>query len=214
MLFVAGYHASGKTHLAKMLVEQYGALHIETSAIVRAFKETDDLETPMPQWAAQKEAAYGSNFFDDIIVNTVRQEYINELEKGVIPQEVIITGNRSLSGVMYAAEQLADIHERPATVVAVEVSVEQRYQRYKERDRRPGDGDMPFEDFDDLIRHERDSGLDEIFAYADHVVYNNGSREEFSEIGHMLAVRELGLRRMSMEGEDMAIHGEGNGVIC
>jgi len=211
MLFIVGYHASGKTHLANMLIEQYGALHIETSAVVRAFKASDNPDASMGQWAEQKEAHYGINFFDDIIVDAVRGAYANELEKGVTPKEVVITGNRALTGVQYIAEQLSDLHDRPSSVIAVEVSVEQRYQRYKERDRRPGDADVSFEDFGDLIAHERDTGLDEIFAYADHIVFNNDSREAFMKAGHALALNELGLKRLTMEGENLKINGEGNG---
>lgn len=211
MLFIVGYHASGKTDLANMFTEQYGALHVETSAVVRGFKALDNPDAEMGQWAAEKEAQYGINFFDDIIVDAVRGAYIDVLEKGGTPQEVVITGNRALTGVQYIAEQLSGLHDRPSSVIAVEVSDEQRYRRYKERDRRPGDADISFEDFGDLIRQERDTGLDEIFAYADYIVSNNDSREVFMQEGHALASKELGLRRLTMEGEDLNIHGEGNG---
>jgi dephospho-CoA kinase len=212
MLFVVGYHASGKTHFANILVEQYGALHIETSSVVRAYKAVDDPHSPMGAWAQRKEAEYGGNFFDDLIVQEVRERYITELEKGVIPQEVVITGNRSLTGVMYAREQLADIDERPASIVAVDVSVEQRYRRYKERDRRPGDADISYDEFEALIKEERDTGLDEIFMYADYTLANNGSREEFSDLSHELAQHHLELVHLRAEGEDITIRGEGNGL--
>lgn len=213
MLFVVGYHASGKTHFANMLTEQYGAMHVETSAVVRAFKEVDDPHAPMGEWAQCKEAEYGVNFFDELIVRTVQQRYIEALESGCVPQEVVITGNRSLSGILYARERLADLDDRPASIVAVDVSVEQRYRRYKERNRRPGDADMSYDEFEDLIKQERDTGLDEIFLYADYTLANNGSREEFAFLGHELAEQKLALARLRAEGEDIVIRGEGNGFL-
>lgn len=213
MIFIVGYHASGKTHFANMLVEQYGVLRIETSDIVRAFKRVDDPDTPMSQWAAQKEAEDGINFFDDLIVDATRFAYVAELEKGIVPQDVVITGNRSLTGVLYAKEQLSDLNDRESYVIGIEVSAELRYQRYKERDRSLGDLDMSYEDFNELTKLEQEAGLDEIIAYASRIIVNNGSEQEFHELGHELARNHLDLMRVSFDGEMLYIRGEGKRLI-
>ena len=179
MLFVVGYHASGKSHFARILEQQYNAMHIETSVVVKEFKLQDAPDASLGEWARMKEAEFGSTFFDEIIVMNVRKRYLQALEEGNDPKEIIITGNRSLNGIKYAAEQLADLHSRPTKIFAVDVDEDVRLQRFRERNRREGDATMSSEGFQKLIREEQDTGIDEIFINADLILSNNETPEIF-----------------------------------
>jgi dephospho-CoA kinase len=210
VLFITGYHASGKTRLANLLSEKFNVLHIETSSIVRSFKEQDDPEAPMGAWARQKEANFGSTFFDELIVETVRERYIGMLEHGNVPQDIVITGNRSLSGIQYAAEHLADLHEKSSVILAVKAGGESLYRRYRERNRRAGDAEMSFDDFSLLMKEEQDVGIEEIFMHSDYTIPNEGTEREFLDSAEIFFTKELGLRNYMKEGEDIVIHREGN----
>lgn len=210
MLFVVGYHASGKSHFAKMLQQHYGAMHVETSSIVRELKEREAPNLPMRDWATTKEAEFGSSFFDELIVTTIRERYVHALESGYPPNEIIITGNRSLGGIRYASENLSDLHPRPTRIFAIDAHEDVRYRRFCERDRYEGDATMPFESFQKLICEERDAGIDEIFLHADIILSNNGSAEAFAGLSRLVAEYELGLKRYNSEGEDLRIYLEGN----
>lgn len=210
MLFVVGYHASGKSYFAQMLERQYGALHIETSAVVRAFKLLDAPDASIVAWAQAKEAEFGANFFDEIIVSAVRDRYLTEIEQGITPTEVVISGNRSLGGIQYIAEHLRGIDERQAKIFAVEVSEDTRYERFQKRDRREGDATMPLEEFQKLIKEEQNTGIDEIFLHADMIISNNGTETEFRGLSTLIAEHELKLKRYNDEGEYIHIYNEGN----
>jgi len=210
MLFVVGYHASGKSYFAQMLERQYGALHIETSAVVRAFKLLDAPDVSMNAWARAKEAEFSANFFDEIIVSAVRDKYLAEIERGMVPTEVVISGNRSLNGIQYIAEHLQSIDERPTKIFAFEVSEDTRYERFQKRDRREGDATMPFEEFQNLIKEEQNTGIDEIFLHADMIISNNGTEAEFLGLSTLIAEHELKLKRYTNEGEYIHIYNEGN----
>lgn len=211
MLFVVGYHASGKSHFARLLAEHYGAMHVETSEIVRALRDRDAPGMNIGEWAQQKEDEYGTTFFDELIVDTVKHRYAEAVEGGNKPQEVIVTGNRALSGILYAAENLADLHDRPMKVYAVDVSDEVRYDRFRERNRREGDATISFDAFQELMQQERETGLDDIFAFADRILHNEGTIEQFMDMSHRIAEGELGLKRQYIEGEKPWIRLEGNG---
>lgn len=208
MIFVAGFHASGKSELAKQSTERFNTLHVETSVIVRQFKEQDDPDNSMREWAREKEEIYGSNFFDELIVHTIRERYDKAVESGDTPQDIIITGNRSLEGIKYSALHLSDLIDRPSLIVAVHTEPEQLYERYRLRNRRPGDAEMTFEAFRDLMREEEEAGIRDIFEYADHIIDNNGTEQDFLNTTEYLLTHEFGLE-LRAEGEDITIHREG-----
>jgi dephospho-CoA kinase len=204
VLFITGYHASGKSYMADILSQGYDLLHIETSSIVRGFKAQDDPEAPMPEWAREKESQYGQNFFDDLIVSTVRSKYAALTESGKTPQDIVITGNRSLGGILYATEQLQDLQEdhKPNLIVVVESDIENLYERYRTRNRRPGDEEMTFEVFESLLKQEEDAGIREIFEHADYRIFNNDDANDFRNTTERFATDELGLLR-TVEGDDL-----------
>jgi dephospho-CoA kinase len=212
MLFIAGYHASGKSVLAKHLEDHFGLLHIETSAIVRSYKEQDNPGASMKEWAQGKELQYGKYFFDELILATIKDVYRDRLSEGSSPQDIVITGNRSLSGIQYLAEHLEGINNQSARIIAVKSTDEDLYDRYRERNRMEGDSEMSLDEFRKLMNDERDTGIEEIFRYADHVLINRGTERDFINSAEQLCLRELGLRDYRNERDVMQWGHEGDNV--
>lgn len=76
-----------------------------------------------------------------------------------------------------------------------------------------GDRDMSFEDFQRLLKEDRDSGIEEIFLHSDYTIINNGSESDFIKDAELLCIRELGLRDhydYKSEGDETAIRLKGS----
>lgn len=210
MIFVAGYHATGKSHLARMLSERFGTIHIETSAIVRGYKERVDPLTPMGVWARGMETEYGATFFDDLIVTETVQTYEEACRQGHRPQDIIVTGNRSLDGIRYTGSHINSILNlsRQPFIVAITVEESVMLERFRERNRRPGDSTIDIEGFRRLLKEEEDAGIRNIYNEADFIIDNSGSEVKFLENAEGIARDILGLE-YRREGEDFTINMEG-----
>lgn len=197
MIFITGYHASGKSHLASMLRDQYGCLHVESSSVVRGMHSMFAPDEDLTEWSTGMEARYGINFFDEAIARAVFDDYEAALREGVNVQDVVITGNRSLEGVRYLMDRFRPgiLNERPATIIAVRVSFDTLLRRYRERNRRDGDSMISEEAFRELTNSEHRRGLEDIIANADHILINESDIDMLHQESRELFESELHLTR-------------------
>lgn len=180
MLFITGYHASGKSVASKMLVDDFNLLHIETSALVRQAHHLDAPDMPLGAWAKQMEHDYGSTVFDDLIADTTVAQLTMDAEQGRYYDDVVISGNRSYDGIGYITERLRE-YEAPIrheqSILLVETPVEALYDRFRLRDREEGDKSMSFEEFVTVMDAERDRGIEAIIEHATYRINNSGDTE-------------------------------------
>lgn len=181
MIFVTGYHASGKSFLARKLASDFNLFHVETSAIVRAAHAIDAPERSLGDWARDMEHRFGEEFFDDMIVDAAAQEYVCELASGRQYNDIIITGNRSLRGIRYAASGLSEkipFLKPEAHILYIDADESVAYERFKSRNRHEGDATMSLEDYREITLDEDQRGLNEIRDSADYCITNNGTLED------------------------------------
>lgn len=180
MLFITGYHASGKSVASKMLVDDFNLLHIETSALVRQAHHLDAPDMALGAWAKQMEHDYGSNVFDDLIADTALAQLMMDAEQGRYYDDVVISGNRSYDGILHIADRLREYHapiRHEQSILLVETPVEALYERFRIRNREAGDNTMTFEEFVTVMDAERDRGIEAIIEHATHRIDNAGDTE-------------------------------------
>ena len=176
MLFLTGYHASGKSHLAHHLEAHDGFLHIETSAIVREIHEAHAADTSLGAWAESMEAAHGDRYFDDQIVAAIIKRFSQ-----VDPVRSVITGNRSFEGIDHTRMRLAQelgARAGQALIVFVATSPEVMYERFVERNRYEGDASISYGEYVKMMDDEKSRGIEEIRQHADVSISNDGLPDE------------------------------------
>jgi adenylate kinase family enzyme len=175
MLFIAGYHGSGKSTAAEHLSTNHNFIHVERSSVLTGIKNQENSEIPMRAWREERQKELGQFALEDMIAEVVRQQHS---EAGDNEKRVVITGNRSLDEIRYTATSLEDIDGRPSKIIAIKVDAHLLFGRYIERARSDEDRRMSFDDFDSMLQRERNAGIERIFDQADHVVRNTGSKTE------------------------------------
>lgn len=183
MLFITGYHGSGKSTAARYLHEQHDYLHIERSTILNQAKDdTENGNMPMREWRALQIRLLGKFVLEDIISRSIRSQYTHATQKDRQPHGVVITGNRSLDEIYYMATNLADIDNREPTIVAIRSDEDLLFERYIRRARFKCDENMTTDTFMRMLQRERDAGIEEIFDHATHVITNNGPTTNLSRL--------------------------------
>lgn len=208
MIFIGGYHASGKSFLAGILEDEFAFLHIETSAVVRNMWESAGTDENLQDWAARMEGVYGSDYFDIAIARNIKIRHESAVHSGREIQDVVVTGNRSLEGVQYLAEYFegTPIGEKPKTIIAVKTHFDNLFLRFRDRNRREGDATISMEDFRTLTLSETRRGLEDILAVADHTLYNDYGRDEFVNTSVKFFEEILGMRRVKDHVLEYAQH--------
>lgn len=204
MLFITGYHASGKSVASKMLIEDFNLLHIETSALVRQAHHLDAPDMPLGTWAKRMEHDYGNTVFDDLIADTTVAQLVMDGEQGRYYDDVVISGNRSYDGIAYITDRLRDYnapirHEQ--SILLVDTPIEKLYERFRLRDREEGDKTMSFEEFVSVMDAERDRGIEAIVEYATHRINNSGDTEALRSSVHAFARNARYTPREHRDGE-------------
>lgn len=209
MIFINGYHASGKSHLAGIVSREFNCLHIETSAVVRSMWMESGSRVGLQDWAAKMEHLYGKDFFDGVIAHTISERYEASVRNCSEIQDVVVTGNRSLEGIKYLAEAFRDtpLGEKPNWIIGVKADFETLLERFRTRNRRPGDAEITEEDFRELTQQETRRGLEDILHAADYIVHNDGTENEFRDHAVEFFEGRIGLRRQS-EIKDFVTEGE------
>lgn len=204
MLFITGYHASGKSIVSKMLIDDFNLLHIETSALVRQAHHLNAPDVPLSAWAKQMEHDYGTTVFDDLIADTTVAQLTIHAERGRYYDDVIISGNRSYDGIGYITERLREYrapirHEQ--SILLVETPIETLYNRFCMRDRDEGDKYMLFEEFITVMGAERDRGIETIIEHATHRINNSGGKKALRDSVDMFARDARYTPREAYDGE-------------
>lgn len=97
MIFLTGPHNSGKSTLARRLVES-GFIHTETGDLIRQkFKEQEQSGSTFLEWA-KKINNENPNFFNEIILQNI-------IDSGCDLHLLVVTGNRQFSGVKYLIDR-------------------------------------------------------------------------------------------------------------
>ena len=183
MLFITGFHASGKTVAAEQLAADYNLLYVETSALVKSAHQLDRPDLSIGAWARLMEYNYGSSVFDDLIADYAIVAAIEAHERRKPYADVLISGNRSYDGITHIGsrfEEYNDIIPTQREIIHVNVPIELQYERFRVRNRESGDSTMPYEQFlSDVIGSERESGLEEIIKHATRYIENDGDLTDF-----------------------------------
>lgn len=199
MIFVAGYHASGKSVVADLLKDEFNCLHVESSDITRGHWEAAGKPGNIHEWARSLTEYYGADYFNSIIAENILESYRSSTDSGSSIQDIVFTGARSLQTIQYVTSSLDGqlTLGRPNIIIGVEAEYGTLLSRYRERNRRPGDNGISEQTFSELIAGERGRGLDDILAVADYSLQNNNAdRNEFLDSIRALLSQELGMERL------------------
>ncbi len=178
MIFLIGHRAAGKTSVARYLVSDFNFFHAETGEIIRSHKKSTDPNLAMPDWVSYIEANFGLRYLDEVIRRNI--EFSIRETQGIGGfQELIVSGNRSLSGTEYLGQTLPeDLTGKRRLIVAIESPSTVLYERFISRNREE-DERMSRVDFEEtVIRKELESGLGELLERADYKIVNDTNSQE------------------------------------
>lgn len=205
MFFLAGYHASGKSYLARLLETEFGFVHVECSNVVRTMWHAAQTDLPLGKWGAHMENVHGVNYFDEAIAQKIIKARQTTLEEGKPAQEIVVTGNRSIEDLYYLADRFAntELGVQPQRIIGIQADQETLLERFRTRDKRIGDAFISEMEFVKLLKEESDRGVDHLLDVADYTLENNRDKlpEDFRTNAIGLFERELGFDRCGITQE-------------
>lgn len=168
MIFIVGPHNSGKTTLAKSMVD-FGFIHVETGDIIRQKYNEINPESSFRDWA-RKNNTENPHFFDDFILDIVNFE--REKNKDCMDKlcKIVITGNRQIEGIKYLMEKMNNVDMHANVVFYLDAPVEELYLRQTKRKDRivPGLNFAIFKD--EYLAFDEDMGLGKIKGASDFII--------------------------------------------
>lgn len=166
MIFITGPHSAGKTTLAKQL-QDCGFIHIETGDIVRKKYQEEAPGVEFHTWATAQHQRF-NRFIADAVASAR-----SSIEKSQDRfQDILITGNRQVSGIDYLLQNIPPLDGKPNLIVFVEADEKILFRRHVERPGRCDEG-MTFEKFkDEVLGFDVRMGLEEIRSRANLIVCN------------------------------------------
>jgi len=168
MIFITGPHSAGKTTIAGHL-QDWGFLHIETGDIVRKRHQEEASGVEFHIWASTQHQNV-NRFIAEAVV-AARSSV--EQSQGRF-QDILITGNRQVSGIDYLLQNIAPLDEKPNLIVFIEADEQTLFKRHVERPGRCTEG-MTFERFkEEVLGFDTRMGLEEIRRMANLIVCNEG----------------------------------------
>lgn len=185
MIFITGPHNVGKSTLANWL-EQYGFVCIETGDIVRQKHKELAPDTNFYDWAASVNEE-NPNFLNQLIAGIAQKEVAKITDSGGQLQDLVIVGNRQLSGIQFLIQEVNQADRQPV-VISINAPTDELYRRHFHR----ADGRLPNitpDEFEEYLAFDRQMGLDEIAQHADISVESSSIENTRVEIN-----RELGAR--------------------
>lgn len=166
MIFIAGPHSAGKTTIAGYLQDS-GFLHIETGDIVRKRYQEEAPGVEFYAWASTQHQSF-NRFIADAVA-AARSSV--EQSQGRF-QDILITGNRQVSGIDYLLQNIPPLDGKPNLIVFVEANEQILFRRHVERPGRCIEG-MTFEKFkEEVLGFDNRMGLEEIRNRANLIVCN------------------------------------------
>lgn len=196
MIFLVGCHATGKSEIAKILKEEFNFLHIETSEIVKNYKKSSHPGPSMNEWVNYINCTFGDNYIDQIIVDSIETKINLDFENS-FSEEILITGNRSLSGVKYISNNLKTTYsEITSNNIVIEVFSDEEilFNRFKQRDREEGDCNISYDEFLKIIKNEKES-INNLSKIANYKIENNFSNLYSLRIFTITFFENLGFKR-------------------
>lgn len=172
MLFIAGYHASGKSTAALHLEKLHGFLHSERSVELNAAKAQSNTELAFREWRTSVLVELGKFGLEEIIISSVRNSFNPTIHNGIV-----VTGNRSLEEIHYISEQTQDIDPTDPVIVAIRVEEPLLFSRYIQRARPEDENMLNAHAFAEMVSREKVAGIETIFDNATHTLYNNSDTE-------------------------------------
>lgn len=176
MIFLVGHRASGKSVAASYLSKRYNFLHVETGNIVRNYKQaTSSEQLSMSDWEREVITKFGPRFIDNLIIQTIHKSYRSELAINPTLQDLLITGNRQLSGIQTIIDGMTEVQStQRKTIVAILANDNVLYSRYINRNREIDDTTITFEEFQkQVIEAEKKKGLEDLVNAADYKIQND-----------------------------------------
>lgn len=170
MIFITGPHGSGKTHIANFL-SQNGFQPIDLGPRLRTLWRATSGHIPFENFIRTNEKKYGRHFTDAILSAEILKVLDEIYQNGNI-FDISITGNRSIDGIHYIQTHCPDGGKRRA-ILYVEADEFLLYERFCKRD-----GQITVDEFQTILKRDKELGLEAIKPEADFVITNNGTTSE------------------------------------
>lgn len=165
---IAGELLAGKSTAAEFYIKTYDAKHYKFSRIID--QVLDMLDIPVNRKSEQDMGALMKELYGEgVWANALA---MNALHNG--HTFLLFDGLRKVEEVLVLKQELPRFH-----LVYIDAPLELRYQRSKLRDEKPGENTQNFEQFKASELHAADIDIKRLRDYADHVITNNGTLEEF-----------------------------------
>lgn len=172
MLFITGPHGAGKTHSANIL-SNLGFITLDLGPYLRSVWLDEAPSVNFAEYLRQQVDIHGQHFTDEIITAEVNKKLVG-MDDDQSTLDLLIVGNRSLTGIRYIKDHSLDI-KKPQVVVYIESDENSLYRRYCVRENRA----ISVEEFRKLLQQDSLIGLETVKEGADFVAKNNGSIQEF-----------------------------------
>ena len=169
VLFLAGPHASGKTHAANLLEEQ-GYVSVDLGPLIRRFHEESGSNKNLGEWVSEQEEVYGKSFTDKILLDHTK----TILEKNEQAKGIVIIGSRSAKNIEFMRDGLGKSESR---IIYFEAHPSLLKERFENREGKA----LSDNEFQYLLDKDKNMGLEDIKEIADVKLLNNGSIDEFEE---------------------------------
>lgn len=169
ILFIAGPHASGKTHASKIL-EQKGFALVDLGPLIRKAHADSGTDKTLGEWIKTNEQVHGGDFTDRLLLDEINQK-IDSLSAGT---PLLIVGSRSAQNINFIK---GGVGEADSHVLYIDSNESILKGRYEKREKRT----LTDSEFSDILQKDRDMGLEDIKNIADVFVLNNGSEQEFEQ---------------------------------
>ena len=169
MIFICGYHNTGKTTIAKKLIS-FGFFHIETGDLVRNLYKDNNSKINFYDWTAAI-TKNNIHYFDKHIINNI----LKSQQK--IKKDVIITGNRQLSGIKYI---ISKTHHNPHfknIIIYLKAPCKELYKRQLGRTDKIIKNLNKDKFINDYLGFDKSMGIDKIELSADYIINSDNSKE-------------------------------------
>ena len=167
MLYFAGHHGSGKTHLAKLMCQALGFTSFDLGPTLRKVHSESDTALSFLEWIQEGEKVFGINFIDDTLFSKLLTFVLSNRIKD--KSRLIILGSRSLPGLNYLHKNLESKFETvERKIVYFACDDEIMHKRWMKRENKI----ISLLSFRELLRKDTNMGVCEISESAD-ILFEN-----------------------------------------
>lgn len=173
MIFITGHHNTGKSTISNYL-KDFGFIHIETSEIIKEVHRKLAPEKEFIKWAESM-----GDKLNDFIAEKALSALQTVLDSNGILQDIIISGNRQMSGINYVIHHTQFLNKKENLIIFIYADDMILFQRQCSRlDRKiPNLTLTKFKR--EIMQYDIKMGINEIKEKADIIIPNDSSLEEF-----------------------------------